>query len=132
VQKSLPPLSSFNFKSVVYSKNNKFQKRKVMNTIYILGVIVIVLSFFSFYKRNTTNQEPNESNDVYEEPIIRSSIPKPTKRIKKPIQPEPVTKNKWLYPNDEFGKMEKGTVYESKTYSPEINSSSKDNDFEVT
>lgn len=25
-------------------------------------------------------------------------------------------KNKWLYPTDEFGKMEEGMVYESKTY----------------
>ncbi|MGV8944894.1 MAG: hypothetical protein ACOH1N_00565 [Lutibacter sp.] len=26
------------------------------------------------------------------------------------------TKNKWLYPTDNFGKMEKGVVYESEHY----------------
>lgn len=31
------------------------------------------------------------------------------------------TKNKWLYPTDEFGKMEKGIVYESLTYESGVN-----------
>jgi hypothetical protein len=26
------------------------------------------------------------------------------------------TKNKWLYPSDEFGKLEEGVVFDSKTY----------------
>jgi hypothetical protein len=29
-------------------------------------------------------------------------------------------KNKWLYPTDEFGKMEEGVVYDSKTYRTHI------------
>lgn len=27
-----------------------------------------------------------------------------------------LSKNKWLYPSDEFGQMEKGVVYDSNTY----------------
>jgi hypothetical protein len=34
--------------------------------------------------------------------------------INKPLISQ--TKNKWLYPTDEFGKMEEGVVYDSKTY----------------
>ena len=40
------------------------------------------------------------------------------------------TKNKWLNPTDEFGKMEGGTVYESRTYERKI-SFVKDSDFEL-
>ncbi len=39
----------------------------------------------------------------------------------KQTNPEIATKNKWLYPTDEFGKMEKGIVYESITYVYELN-----------
>jgi hypothetical protein len=31
-------------------------------------------------------------------------------------QPPKHTKNKWLYPTDSFGKLEKGVVYDSETY----------------
>ena len=30
------------------------------------------------------------------------------------------TKNKWLYPTDEYGKMEEGVVYNSKTYKTSV------------
>ncbi len=34
----------------------------------------------------------------------------------KPIEEIKTSKNKWLYPTDEYGKMERGKVYESQTY----------------
>lgn len=33
-----------------------------------------------------------------------------------PIEQIKTPKNKWLYPTDEYGKMERGKVYESQTY----------------
>jgi hypothetical protein len=36
--------------------------------------------------------------------------------INEPLISQMKTKNKWLYPTDEFGKMEEGVVYDSKTY----------------
>lgn len=33
-----------------------------------------------------------------------------------PIKQIETPKNKWLYPTDEYGKMERGKVYESQTY----------------
>jgi hypothetical protein len=40
-----------------------------------------------------------------------------------------VSKNKWLYPSDEFGQMEKGVEYDSNTYIYE--KFDKENDFEI-
>lgn len=104
-----------------------------MNYIYLIGVILIARLFYSFYKKDNTNQGLSEDNNANQE-LIKSNNAnrKPTKRNKKLNKPEIASKNTWLYPTDEFGKMEKGTVYESKTYSHEINSSSKDEDFEVS
>lgn len=34
----------------------------------------------------------------------------------KPIEQIKTPKNKWLYPSDEYGKMERGKVYKSQTY----------------
>jgi hypothetical protein len=34
---------------------------------------------------------------------------------KKVIQPKIPTKNKWLYPTDNFGKMERGVVHNSES-----------------
>ncbi len=34
----------------------------------------------------------------------------------KPIEEIKTSKNKWLHPTDEYGKMERGKVYESQTY----------------
>lgn len=33
---------------------------------------------------------------------------------------EITTKNKWLYPNDAFGILEKGVEFDSKTYAQDI------------
>jgi hypothetical protein len=40
-----------------------------------------------------------------------------------------MSKNKWLYPSNEFGQMEKGVVYDSNTYIYE--KFDKENDFEI-
>jgi hypothetical protein len=57
----------------------------LMNGFYfiVFGVFFLIL-FCSFFKRNKTNQ--------------------------KVIKPVMHTKNKWLNPEDNFGKMEKGVV----------------------
>lgn len=34
----------------------------------------------------------------------------------KPIEEIKTSKNKWLHPTDNYGKMERGKVYESQTY----------------
>jgi hypothetical protein len=38
------------------------------------------------------------------------------KETKSEIKTEIITKNKWLYPTDNLGKLEKGVEFESKTY----------------
>ena len=38
------------------------------------------------------------------------------KLIDIPIEAEQTPKNKWLYTNDNFGKLERDVVYESDTY----------------
>lgn len=42
---------------------------------------------------------------------------------------ENASKNKWLYPSDEFGQMKKGVEYDSNTYIYE--KFDKENDFEI-
>jgi len=56
-----------------------------MNTFYFIGVsIIFIMLFYFFRKKNNTKQEV--------------------------IPPKIETKNKWLYPTDNFGKLEKGVV----------------------
>lgn len=58
-----------------------------MNTLYfIIGSILFLMIFKFSRKRNNMHEEI--------------------------IKPEMPTKNKWLYPTDEFKKMEKGVVYD--------------------
>ena len=45
--------------------------------------------------------------------------------------PHKLGKNTWLNPTDEFGKMEIGTVYESKNYDHGRDASSKPSDFDI-
>lgn len=45
--------------------------------------------------------------------------------------PYKLGKNTWLNPTDEFGKMEIGTVYESKDYDHGGDVSSKPSDFDI-
>lgn len=88
-----------------------------MNTIYLIGVVVIgiVIPFYYHYKSGGVNKKQINPETVKE------IIPE----IAKEIKPEMPTKNKWLYPTDEFGKMEKGMVSESITYVYELNENNK-------
>lgn len=88
-----------------------------MNSIYLIGVLVIVILLYYFDKRNNTNQASIKNNNAVQEPVERNiTNRRPTKMNKELSNPEMAAKNKWLYPTDEFGKMEEGKVYESKTY----------------
>ena len=53
----------------------------------VAGIIIIMVGYF-FYKKGITTQKLNQT--------------------------EIKTKNKWLYPEDSFGKMEKGVVNNSE------------------
>lgn len=89
-----------------------------------------------------------ESNDYLniELFITNKDIAKRRKRVKpvkkqeknisidqKKIEPEKVSKNKWLYLTDDFGEMKKGVVVEAKTYAYEISENRNDrkDDFEI-
>ena len=66
---------------------------------FIAGCIIASLVFYFLYKGNKTKKK----------------IIKPLKiNGKKVTQLEIATKNKWLHPTDNFGKMEKSIAYESK------------------
>lgn len=43
------------------------------------------------------------------------------------IKPKITTKNKWLYPTDEFGMLEKGVEFDSKTYAQNIKENEANN-----
>ncbi len=76
-----------------------------MNIVYIIGFIVLVSLFYSFNKRKNQGRIKRDGFN-----------PKPAKTNRIPIKTEIITPNKWLYPADEFGKMEKGKVYDTQTY----------------
>ena len=52
---------------------------------FIIGSILFLMLFYFLFKRNNKQ---------------------------KLIQPKIKTKNKWLYPTDNFGKLERGVVYD--------------------
>jgi hypothetical protein len=85
-----------------------------MDTIYLIGIVVIgmVILFYYHYKTGGVNK-----NQIIAE-------------IPTEIKPEMPTKNNWLYPTDEFGKMENGVVSESITYIYELNENNR-NDFVI-
>jgi len=71
-----------------------------MNDFYfIVSSILFALLFLFLRQRNNTTQKIIKPHDVV-----------------KPIMP---TKNKWLYTTDSFGKMEKGVVHYSESYTRE-------------
>jgi hypothetical protein len=41
--------------------------------------------------------------------------------IEEDVIPNPVSKNKWLYPDDQFGLLQRGFVIDSITYSHKTN-----------
>ncbi len=95
-----------------------------MNAIYILGAVVIALLFYYHYKSVRKNKEQiycKIVNDVKPE-MARQIIPDIALEIKPEIV---VTRNTFLYPTDEFGKLEKGVVYDSNTYLYELNENNR-------
>jgi hypothetical protein len=124
-----------------------------MNTIYLIGVVVIgiVILFYCHCKRGginikQINPEPlkevipettkeikpeilfcyhSKSDGINKNQIIPKIAKKIIPKIPKEIKPEMPTKNKFLYPTDEFGKMEKGVIYDSNTYVYELNENNR-------
>lgn len=86
-----------------------------MSTIYLIGVVVILTLFYYHYKSRRLHKK--KINPEIQNQIITDTA--------KEIKLEMPTKNKWLYPTDEFGKMEKGVVSESITYVYELNENNR-------
>ena len=81
-----------------------------MNTIYIscfaaIGVVVIAKLIYSKSKKNNSSivSASDSSNDG-----INDQDSDKNESSKEQNKPEMSSKNKWLYPSDEFGKMESG------------------------
>lgn len=88
-----------------------------MNIIYFIGVLVIG---FAVVMKLFYNKKSDGVNEKQIRPKMPEQVkPKVSKKIEseipKQIKPEMPGKNMWLYPTDEFGQMEKGVVFESKT-----------------
>ena len=84
-----------------------------MKVVYVFEKVILKL-LNSFRKK--TNQCENV---VRHEDVIQNINIVPNK-----------TKNSWLYPTDQFGKMKTGVVNESKNYEREMPSGNSD--FEIT
>lgn len=80
-----------------------------MGIVILICFIIIVKSFYPAKKKDLITE--NNDVDFFQEESRSFGT-----NDNKQIEPEKTTKNKWLYPADEFGKMEKDVVYESKTY----------------
>ena len=95
-----------------------------MILIYLICLIAIVKLFYSLKKKEvitTKNEVPTKEKDL----VIT------TDNIQKQIEYEKPTKNKWLYPTDEYGKIEKDMVYESKVYRSGIKENKADKEFKI-
>ncbi|MBT6030355.1 MAG: hypothetical protein HOH13_08615 [Crocinitomicaceae bacterium] len=85
-----------------------------MNTIYIscfaaIGVVVIAKLIYSKSKKNNSSivSASDSSNGGISDQDSDSDSDK-NDSSKEQNKPEMSSKNKWLYPSDEFGKMESG------------------------
>jgi predicted membrane protein len=81
--------------------------RTIWNIIDLVVGVSLLLSI-AFHKNIKKLQMKNNKAN---ENLMESDIEKQTE-----IKPTITSKNKWLYPTDEFGIMEKGVEFESKTY----------------
>jgi len=89
-----------------------------MNTVYLIsGVIILILIYYHNKSRRSHREQINSKIVKEVNPVIQNQ--NSTDTVKE-IKPVIATKNKWLYPEDEFGKMEKGVVSESRTYVYEV------------
>ena len=84
-----------------------------MILVYIVSLIIIVKLYYSWNKKN-------------------KAIDSESKPIQIKADNENVSKNRFLYPSDGLGKMEKDIVYESKTYqSKKRNYNKETENFEI-
>ena len=89
-----------------------------MNTIYIscfaaIGVVVIAKLIYSKSKKNNSSivSASDSSNDGISDQdsdCDSDSDSDKNSRSQEQNKPEMSSKNKWLHPSDEFGKMESG------------------------
>jgi hypothetical protein len=103
-----------------------------MNIISILAIVIIALLFYYRYKSDGLNNEQDASEITKEidseivddiEPEIATQDDPDVGLIKPEIV---ATRNSFLYPEDDFGKLEKGVVTDSVTYVYELNENKSD------
>lgn len=87
---------------------NKSKIEQVMNSIYVVSVIVLVRLFINSYRNNNENSNEIVQYDTNSEDL---SDNKSFNEI-----PLVLGKNKWLHPDDEFVKFKKAKHYKSETY----------------
>lgn len=92
------------------------------NTVYLIGIVFCLILVHSAYKRYSANEKQmhyesnnkvvindeniNNENSEVDTVDIRYSIELP---VETPVEKQKeLGKNTWLYPTDDFGKMEKG------------------------
>ena len=80
-----------------------------MTFVYLLLVLIIVKLLHSLTKSDSVNDEEMDIDSDENTPDIKPSIEKPKE----------FGKNKWLYPTDEYGKMEKGVSGYETSYPKE-------------
>ena len=88
--------------------NNKIKTTEEWNEP-ILSAKKVVFSDEHVNNTDFNNKEPTVADGNIVEPII-------------------ITENKWLYPDDHFGNLIKGTVYNCETYDIEINDNNSNED----
>ncbi|CAM3774536.1 hypothetical protein FLGE108171_14580 [Flavobacterium gelidilacus] len=75
--------------------------------ILITFTVIIVKVYNLFFKNDKEKQKATKGEKAA------------TENSKSDQNPIPTNKNKWLYPSDNFGNLEKGTVYNSITFNKE-------------
>lgn len=69
-----------------------------------------------YYKKLKLLKRNKATSRRKEEVKFLKNLESETSKEKILDEEKSVSKNKWLYPSDEFGQMEKGVVYDSNTY----------------
>jgi hypothetical protein len=85
------------------------------NFFLILVVILFIVGIKKLFARTVNHSKENEKTCgqiTQNKKAIRQTAR--NKKISEQIIPQ--TKNKWLYPTNEFGKLEEGVVIDSNTY----------------
>lgn len=79
-----------------------------MTIVYFIGVVIVIKLAYSVYKGQSVDTKQIPINSDREADIIdsKSSIEAPPEILVE--TPKSLGKNTWLYPTDDFGKMEEG------------------------